>query len=274
MALQSSNFTRQPERRQGTEGAAMCPACGSGYTETMVEQFDGEYLAEGCPTCHFNAIHREPLDSPAHLDAKALKVNRRLNALLVGSGITPRFRGSTFDSFVTDGSDPTKLQALQKCRAYAEQFPKHYQAGRAVLLVGHVGTGKTHLACAIAQHVIREHGAKAVITSVSEVIRAAKGTMRKGAQYTESDVIAELASFDLLVLDEVGAQAGTEYERGLLHEVIDRRYQLVLPTILVSNMTIEQLKGFIGERALDRLRQGGGMQIVFSWGSARREVGA
>ncbi|MDI9843379.1 ATP-binding protein, partial [Pseudomonas aeruginosa] len=92
-----------------------------------------------------------------------------------------------------------------------------YEAGRSLLLVGNVGTGKTHLGSAIVQHVIRAHGAQAVIVSAAQVIRVAKGAMARNAQYTERDVLAELVGFDLLVIDEVGAQGGTEYERGLLH---------------------------------------------------------
>ncbi len=93
--------------------------------------------------------------------------------------------------------------------------------------------------------------------------------MTKGAVYDERDVISELAGADLLVIDEIGAQRGSEYEIGLLHEVIDKRYQLVLPTVIISNLLVDDLKGYIGERALDRLRQGGGKAVGFTWASAR-----
>lgn len=272
MANPISNFTRQPERRQDVEGGATCPHCAS-YTETWVEQFGGGFQPQGCPTCRFRALRCEPVESEAHQRAKAAAAQRVLNELLIGSGISPRFRNSTLEAFETKG-DAAMANALAKCRGYTKQFLEHYQVGRAALLVGNIGTGKTHLASGIVQQVIREHGARAVITSAAEIIRVAKGVMRKGAQYTDRDVIEELAGFALLVIDDVGAQAGTEYERSLMNEVIDRRYQMVRPTVLVSNLTREQLTAFIGERALDRLRQGGGIQVNFTWGSIRREVGA
>lgn len=273
MANPISNFTRLPEQRQGVEGGATCPRCCGTYTEIRVEQFSGGLQPQGCPTCHFLALRCEPVESEAHQHAKAVAAQRVLNELLIGSGITPRYRDSTLDAFGTAG-DTAMSKALAKCCDYAERFPEYYPAGRTALLVGNIGTGKTHLASGIVQHVIREHGAQAIITSAAEIIRVAKGVMRKGAQYTDRDVIEELADFDLLVIDDVGAQAGTEYERSLMHEVIDRRYQMVRPTVLVSNLTLEQLTAFIGERALDRLRQGGGIQVGFTWGSVRREVGA
>ncbi|MNV94545.1 DNA replication protein DnaC [compost metagenome] len=96
--------------------------------------------------------------------------------------------------------------------------------------------------------------------------------MDRSAEYSDRDVLEELASFDLLVIDEIGAQSGSAYELGVLHEVIDRRYQLVLPTVVVSNLVTADLARYIGDRALDRLRQAGGQAIGFNWASARGAV--
>lgn len=280
MTARTSNFVRAPERTLGPDNGAECSQHGR-YTEASVEQFDGSKLATGCPACHFAGLRTAPEGSEQHQQALQVEQQRKLNALLIGSGITPRFRNATLQSYET-GSDLQMARVLVRCRDFAEKFPEHYQAGRSLLLVGNVGTGKTHLGSAIAQHVIREHGAQAVIVSAAQVIRVAKGAMARNAQYTERDVLAELVSFDLLVIDEVGAQGGTEYERGLLHEVIDQRYQQVLPTVLISNLPADTelarageltLQDFIGERALDRLRQGG-RAIRFTWGSARSGVTA
>lgn len=280
MTARISNFVRAPERTQGPDNGAECPVHGR-YTEVSVEQYGGGMLANGCPACHFAGLRTSPEGSEQHLQALQVNQQRKLNALLIGSGITPRFRNATFQSYQADGSVPM-AQVLVRCRDFAEQFPEHYEAGRSLLLVGNVGTGKTHLASAIVQHVIREHGAQAVITSAAQIIRVAKGAMARNTQYTERDVIEELVGFDLLVIDEVGAQGGTEYERSLLHEVIDQRYQQVLPTVLISNLPADvgggpagelTLLDFIGERALDRLRQGG-RAVRFTWGSARGGVPA
>ena len=147
-------------------------------------------------------------------------------------------------------------------------------------MCGNIGTGKTHLASGIVQHVIRQHGAVAVITTAAEIIRVFKRSMARDSGYTEGDVINELASFDLLVIDEIGAQKGSEYELGVLHEIVDRRYQMVLPTVVVSNLpaTSKQdadgkptpsLEQYIGARALDRLRENKALLVGFTWASAR-----
>lgn len=267
-----SKFSRAPAVEQGDDLYTPCSKPGHGaYTAAKVEQFDGTQAQRGCPRCRWEALNLADAGSEARSVALAAKQAERVNELLIGSGITPRFVGCTLDSYRADGNSAMET-ALSVCRGYVNAFEKHYDAGRCLLLLGNVGTGKTHLASAMVQEIIRRYVATAIIVPAGEVIRVAKGSMDRSAGYSEQDVLAELASADLLVLDEIGAQAGTEYERGLFHEIIDRRYQLVLPTVVVSNLSADKLANYIGERALDRLRQGGGLMAGFTWDSLRRQV--
>ena len=263
-----SNFCRQPRVRFFD---LECPLHGS-VNSSETEQFDGSVLPRGCKHCHWEALHTAAKSTEAYALAKGRKKAEDLNQLLVGSGITPRFSGCTFDTYRTVQGAEGMGKALGACKDYVAQFTGNYAAGRSLVLSGNVGNGKTHLACAMVQAVIREHGAQAVIVTAAEIIRVFKGAMDRSAEYSDRDVLDELSSFDLLVIDEVGAQSGSAYELGVLHEVIDRRYQFVLPTVVVSNLATADLARYIGDRALDRLRQAGGQAIGFNWASARGAV--
>ncbi len=271
---QRSNFRRQPEMRM-SEGS--CPQHPEVKTQIEDEQFDGSMAARPCKHCQFHGLRIAPTGSEAHTQALANLAAERVNSALIGSGISPRFADCTFDTY--RAKTPEMVAALDKCRAYAHDFAVHYPVGRNLLMTGNVGTGKTHLACSIVRRVI-EMKAIAVITTAAEIIRVFKRSMARDSGYTEGDVIDELASFDLLVIDEVGAQAGTPYELSVLHEVIDRRYQLLKPTVLVSNLPakpatdvdgkpVPSLEQYIGARALDRLRENGALLAGFTWASAR-----
>ena len=260
---QRSNFRRQPEQRTFS---GECPVHGA-VDRSEVEQFDGSMAVRPCKQCQFHGLRVAPQGSEDHSQALANLQAENINSALVGSGITPRFFESTFATY--RASTPDMALALETCQGYADNFGEHFQAGRNLLLCGNVGNGKTHLASSIVQRLIRQHRAVAVITTAAEIIRVFKRSMGRDAGYTEGDVINELASFDLLVIDEVGAQAGTHYELSALHEVLDRRYNLIRPTVVVSNLNAQGLSQYIGERALDRLRENKALLVGFTWASAR-----
>jgi hypothetical protein len=77
---------------------------------------------------------------------------------------------------------------------------------------------------------------------------------------------------DLLVLDEIGVQYGTETEQKILFRIIDLRYEEMKPTILISNLAIPAFTEFVGERVVDRMRENGGMLFAFDWESYRSKA--
>lgn len=268
--MADSSFLKPPAKKRGEPMFTICPEHGQ-YESWLVEQFDGGWKAAPCQQCQWQALNWRHVDEKVRNVARNERRAEIVNQRLIESGITPRFRGCTFDTFIADGQ--AKRTALEWCRRYAEEFDAVMQEGRSQLLLGNLGTGKTHLASAIVQSVIRQFTASAILTTASEIARAVKATFAKSSRLSERDVLDELASVDLLVIDEVGVQVSTgDFGPGLLHEVIDRRYQQVLPTIVISNVTLEDLPRFIGDRALDRLRQGSSRLVRFTWDSARRDA--
>lgn len=263
MAVRISDlFHRRPVMRSF---AGQCATHGE-VDMSEVEQLDGSMQARGCKRCAWDALHATPRDSEEFALASAQRHAERAMNGLISAGITPRFADATFDSYGTPTAGQAK--ALAECRDYAERFSEHYRAGRSLLLTGNVGCGKTHLATAIVRTVV-EDGAQPLLVTAGDIVSIARASMVSGSSYTDRDVIVHLGGLDLLVIDEVGCQKGSEYELGLLHGIIDRRYQAVLPTVLISNLSIDGLKAYIGDRALDRLRQNGGKAVGFTWSSMR-----
>lgn len=263
MAVQISDlFHRTPAKRIF---AGVCPVHGE-VDMSEVEQLDGSMVSRGCKRCAWEALHMAPRGSEAYALANAQRQADNAMAAMIAAGITPRFADATFDSYVAESDQQRK--ALAKCRGYAEQFPSHFRAGRSLLLTGNVGCGKTHLASAIVRTVVADR-CEALIIPASDIISIARASMVPGSGYTDRDVVLHLGGLDLLVIDEVGCQKGSDYELGLLHAIIDRRYQAVRPTVLISNLGVDGLKAYIGDRALDRLRQNGGMAVGFTWSSMR-----
>jgi DNA replication protein DnaC len=101
-------------------------------------------------------------------------------------------------------------------------------------------------------------------------IRSVKDTWSKGSEKSETQAIEHLAYPDLLILDEVGVQFGSDFEKQILFDVLNDRYEKRKPCLLLSNIAPGELSGYLGERVADRLREDGGKLIAFDWDSHRR----
>ena len=197
----------------------------------------------------------------------ALKVNEERSIALgiskrIKAGISKRNMGKTFDHYIctTEGQSKAKQDVIR----FRDSFP----CDKSLLFIGGVGTGKTLLASALLDGLVDEY--KCSIAKVIDIIRHLKGTWKKDAEHTEEEILDYYIKLDLLIFDEVGSQFGSDTEKLFIFDIIDGRYQNMVPTILISNLDITGVKSVIGERCIDRLREGGGSVIAFDWESARK----
>lgn len=215
----------------------------------------------GCPNCAQARADAAEAERAAGLERER---QARIEQRLEQAGIPFRFRDRTFENFVAD-TEP-KRAALGVAREFAETFPEHMKAGTTVVFSGKPGTGKSHLAIAAAMAVMQRY--TAMYINALDMVRMVRGTWRRDSDVSESSVLADLSSVGLLVIDEVGMQYGTEGEQVILFDVINRRYRDLMPTILLTNLGAKGMKEFLGERAFDRLREGG-VWVAFDWESHR-----
>ena len=124
------------------------------------------------------------------------------------------------------------------------------------------------MACSIAYEVAEKAGFP-VFISVSEMMREIKSAFNKDSEKTEQELIDHFASVGLLILDELGMDYGTDFNKALLFEVLNRRYEAMLPNILISNLDPAALREYLGERLFDRMRDNGGKMLAFVWESHR-----
>ena len=201
---------------------------------------------------------------------EAERKKRSLDAMMGRAAIPPRFVNRSLRNYTAD-TDGQK-RALSVCQRYAATFTKDGGAkenGTCLILAGNPGTGKTHLAAGVANYLL-ENGSTAVYSTAMTAIRAIRETWQNKTGKTESQVIQDFVKPDLLILDEIGVQHGTEAEKLHLFDLINARYEAVKPTLIISNLELEAVEQFIGERAFDRLREGGGKAVSFNWGSSRK----
>ena len=222
-----------------------------------------------CPSCEAERRERE---AQAEQERTAKQALEDWRAKVNSAGIPPRFQDRRFNNYVA--TTPEQQHVLQVSRAYAADWERVRQDGRCLVFVGSPGTGKTHLACAIGAYVMHKHSASVLFRTVHQAMRGVRDTWVKGSTRSESDAVADLVNPSLLILDEVGVQTGSDWEKTILFDILNERYQGRKPTILLTNLMDDELPKYLGERVVDRLREDGGEIVAFGWQSHRGNMAA
>lgn len=240
-----------------------------GPFEQSTTMLGGREIKSRCPKC---ALEEDIGRSRQHMvqfetDRRAARegvVAARAAEILATSQLPKRFLGRTFETYVAE--TPEQRAALTACREYAETFDSHLDRGTGLLLSGAMGNGKTHLAGAIMQAIMPRR--RALFTTVPELIRAVRDTWRRDSKHSTTQVVESMRALDLLVVDEIGVQTGTDGEQVILYDVLDGRYRDCKPTVMITNLDMKTLKSAIGDRLYDRLRETS-RHVRFDWDSRR-----
>ena len=248
----------------------MCAKHGP-YQEITIDLFDRR-IVQGCAKC---ALEHSAKDSKARL-AEEINSDKqaRAEALFQQSGVPVRYRDASFGSYRLCADKPSKSDqqtALAICRQFAENFADVLAHGGNLILAGNSGTGKTHLACAISNHLVQTGYTSMFVTAAAITHRIA-AARSFASDADPEEIFRELAALDLLVIDEIEEYDGVDAKVTLIR-VINERYAAGKPSVVITNLSKDEFQDRLSVKLLDRLAEGG-RWVPFNWGSYRRTVGA
>lgn len=187
-------------------------------------------------------IYRENL---LIIEGQLEQCERAIRKLKKDSRIGAKFSRRTFENWDADKFP----NAYEICLRYAKNFETASKDGMGLILTGNAGTGKTHLASAISNYLM------------DDLIPVKFGTFAdlldslKESFHTDKTqkIVKALGEVPLLVIDDLGKEKYTDWSSQVLFQVIDKRYNKELPTIITTNLSMEELRRRIGDPIMSRL---------------------
>lgn len=184
--------------------------------------------------------------------------------------IPPRFQEKSFSDYKVDHIEQGKVkQAFEK---YFQTFSDRLIDGTCLTLVGKPGTGKSLLSFMLYRALAEAGFSVAYEPSLNFLNLLQEKKFESHGAF--QSVLEAYKRISLLIIDEVTEGTGkggylAEWERQMLFNVIDTRYQNKLCTIVISNRNKTDLIDRLGIPIVDRLSEKG-MTLAFTWNSYRQ----
>lgn len=202
---------------------------------------------------------------------------QRIEGLRAESGIPKVYAGSTVEAWDVAEEFPPELQRrMRMCRELAQRSVLHWDAwrdeGRWLHLYGGEGTGKTLLACIMANGLLSIGASVRYVEAAgaSEIVRESYSSRAT----SEKALIDGWVGCDLLILDELGAQTAKEHDARITWAIVNGRYKRGAPMIVITNFALVSLEQMLGPNVCGRIaeRAGGRWSLDMTWPSWRRRA--
>lgn len=216
----------------------------------------GKDIESVCPKC----AEKEHAELLKEINDK-LRYNQNRTAFN-DSCIPPRFAKMSFKEFQPTCEKAAKVK--ERIGKFIMNFQGALEDGTSFLFSGGTGTGKTHMASAVANNVIRS-GYSAVYVSSLNYLSKMKKAWNEAEGLSEDDIVESYVKFDLLVFDELGKGELNAKEKAMIFRLIDRRSEECKPTIGITKFNPQKLVQLIDDDAVRRLKTGGGDILLFDW---------
>lgn len=223
MMIEGVEYSFNPENEYIKDGHAYCKICH--------EQKDGkifEFLGK-------KMIFKSSCKCDRDRECKEKERQKKLEV--------ERLKNSCFSSIVQwtytfENYKGNRNQSLIIAKNFVRDYEVMKKENVGLLFYGSVGSGKTYLACSIANGLIERYQVSVKVRNFAQIINELQ---KGGFDFDKNAYIESLVNTSVLILDDLGIERDTSYAKEQVYNIVNSRYLKNKPTIFTTNLSYDSI---------------------------------
>ena len=222
--IEDVEFAYDSEKEYIKDGHAYCKVCHERKDGDVMEFFGNKMILRVACKCD-REIEKQKKRREKQMEIERLK-RTCFNSM--------REWSYTFENYQGEEN-----QSLMIAKNFVEDYEKMKKENIGLLFYGSVGSGKTYLACSIANSLIEQYQIGVKIRNFAQIINELQ---KSSFDFDKNAYIESLVNTSVLILDDLGIERDTSYAKEQVYNIVNSRYLKHKPTIFTTNLSYSQIE--------------------------------
>lgn len=222
--IEGVRYSFDPETEYMKDGHAYCKTCHERKDGEVRNLMDMKFIFKNSCKCDRERLEKQ----------KQREKEQEIERLKRSCFISMSQWAYTFDNYKGE-----KDKSYIIAKNYVKEYDQMKKENIGLLFCGTVGSGKTYLACCIANALIEEYMIRVKIRNFAQIIN---DLQKSGFDLDKNEYIEALTNVSVLILDDLGIERDTSYAKEQVYNIVNSRYLKQKPTIFTTNLPYEKIQ--------------------------------
>lgn len=222
--IEDVEFAYDSEKEYIKDGHAYCKVCHERKDGDVMEFFGNKMILRVACKCD-REIEKQRKQREKQMEIERLKRNC-FNSM--------REWSYTFENYQGEEN-----QSLIIAKNFVKDYEEMKKENIGLLFYGSVGSGKTYLACSVANSLIEQYQISVKIRNFAQIINELQ---KSSFEFDKNAYIESLVNTSVLILDDLGIERDTSYAKEQVYNIVNSRYLKQKPTIFTTNLSYEKIQ--------------------------------
>lgn len=222
--IEGVRYSFDPETEYMKDGHTYCKTCHERKDGEVKNLMDMKFIFKNNCKCDRERLEKQ----------KQREKEQEIERLKRSCFISMSQWAYTFDNYKGE-----KDKSYIIAKNYVKEYEQMKKENIGLLFCGTVGSGKTYLACCIANALIEEYMIRVKIGNFAQIIN---DLQKSGFDLDKNEYIESLTNVSVLILDDLGIERDTSYAKEQVYNIVNSRYLKQKPTIFTTNLPYEKIQ--------------------------------